>query len=143
MLIFLKSLRIERNSSDLLFKYCKTIKDWPESWVILRKDMTIAKAINKIFREFLIDQIEKRKSKRQIKKDAKYLQILGRELIASVHADRDWFKPEKKPCASDIISNYVDWLSDSIEEGKKHKYRFLYYFLLCQEVLNFLQCKRK
>jgi len=61
-----------KNSLSVLLEYCKDIDEWPDRWAIDNSDIQIGKSINEYFKLFLIDRIEKNRTKSTIKIYARY-----------------------------------------------------------------------
>ena len=92
------------NSTQLLVEYCKNINEWPTQWEIDKADVIIGQAINEYFKAFLLDRIEKGRSKKTIRISANYLWALGGELIRQINDD----EKERKLSAKNLILKYVD-----------------------------------
>ena len=92
------------SNTEIIYEYCKHIKNWPASWEISKEDLTIGQAIMEQFKLFLINRIEKGRSKRTIKRYTNYLWVLGGELIRRVNED----DTERNLIATDLILKYID-----------------------------------
>jgi hypothetical protein len=92
------------SSTEIIYEYCKHIKNWPTSWEISNEDLTIGQAIMEQFKLFLINLIEKGRAKRTIKRYTDYLWVLGGELIRRVNED----DTERNLIVTDLILKYID-----------------------------------
>ena len=93
-----------KNSTELLRKYCKDIDEWPNRWEIDEADVIIGQAINEYFKLFLLEKIEQGRTKKTIRITGNYLWALGGELIRQINDDES----ERKLSAKDLILKYVD-----------------------------------
>ncbi len=93
-----------RCAADLLSQYCKDIDDWANSWEIDAIDIKIGRDIVEQFKPFLIDRIEKGRTKKTIKMNGHYLWALGAELISRLNEDAT----ERKLSARELILKYID-----------------------------------
>jgi hypothetical protein len=71
----------KKTSAQILLEYCRDINEWPNRWTIVHTDIQVGKDINEYFKLFLIDRINKARTKSTIKIYARYLWALGGELI--------------------------------------------------------------
>lgn len=94
---------ISENSASLLLVYCKDIDEWPHRWAINHADISIGYAINEYFKCFLIDRIDKKRTKSTIKIYARYLWALGGELIRRIHDDNN----KGRMVSKDLILKYI------------------------------------
>jgi len=92
------------SDTEIIYGYCKRIKNWPTSWEISKEDLTIGQAIMEQFKLFLINRIEKGRAKRTIKRYTDYLWVLGGELIRRVNED----DAERNLIVTDLILKYID-----------------------------------
>jgi len=92
------------SGSELLYEYCKNIKNWSVSWKISTEDLAIGEEITEQFKQFLINHIEKGRAKRTIRRYADYLWVLGGELIRRINED----DTERSLIATDLILKYID-----------------------------------
>ena len=93
-----------KKNIDLLCEYCKDINKWPQKWEIDTRDIKIGLAINEQFKSFLIEQINKGKSKKTIKTYAHYLWALGGELIRQIN----YCDEERKLPARNLMLKYIN-----------------------------------
>src|SRR3990167_4989252 len=93
-----------KNLTDFLPAYCKKINNWPRSWAGMEEDVIIGQAITEQFKLFLIDLLEKERSKKTIRNYGDFLWVLGGELIRSINEDED----ERKLSARELILKYID-----------------------------------
>jgi len=122
------------SSAALLLKYCKDINDWPESWEIDEDDIEIGKALVEEFKPFLIEKIEKGRSRKTVRTDSHYLWALGGELISKLNED----ETQRKLSAKKLILEYIDesggpyWRhADSDEEHVR-------YDSVCKQLFKFM-----
>ena len=89
---------------ETLYQYCKTINSWPDSWEIVQEDILIGQALTEQFKLFLIDRIEKARTRKTIRAHANYLWALGGELIRKINEDDG----ERQLSAKELILKYID-----------------------------------
>jgi ribosome-binding protein aMBF1 (putative translation factor) len=122
------------SSTEIIYKYCKRIKNWPASWKISKEDLAIGQAIIEQFKLFLINRIEKGRAKRTIKRYTDYLWVLGGELIRRVNED----DAERNLIATDLILKYIDddggpYWHDARDEAEHAEYDSV-----CRQLFKFM-----
>jgi hypothetical protein len=95
---------VNQNSAALLNEYCKDINEWPGKWEIDSADIATGKSIVEQFKLFLVNRIEKGRTRKTIRMYCTYLWALGGELIRQVNEDED----ERRLSARNLIFKYVD-----------------------------------
>src|SRR5262245_16877400 len=124
----------ERNSHNILLGYCKDINDWPESWEIDSDDIRVGKAVLEYFKAFLVNKIEKGRSKKTIKNDSHYLWALGGELISHINEDED----ERKLSAKALILNYIDDSGGPLWQHASSELEHNQYDSICKQLFKFM-----
>jgi len=102
-----KDLPVQQSCIDaeaLVIEYCKNINQWSSQWEIGKADLKTGQSIVDQFKPFLMDSIEKGRSKKTIKTYAQYLWVLGGELIRQINDDPH----ERRLSARNLILKYID-----------------------------------
>jgi hypothetical protein len=119
---------------NILLEYCKDINDWPDSWEIDADDVRVGKHILEYFKAFLIDKIQKGRSKKTIKNDSHYLWALGGELISRINEDED----ERKLSAKNLILNYIDDSGGPLWHHASSELEHNQYDSVCKQLFKFI-----
>lgn len=122
------------SSQNLLLVYCKNINEWPESWEIDSDDIRVGNAILDYFKAFLLDKIEKGRSKKTIKNDSNYLWALGGELISRINEDDN----ERKLSAKELILNYIDDSGGPLWQHASSELEHNQYDSVCKQLFKFI-----
>jgi hypothetical protein len=122
------------SSTEIIYEYCKHIKNWSASWEISKEDLTIGQAIVEQFTLFLINGIEKGRAKRTIKRYTDYLWILGGELIRRVNED----DTERNLIVTDLILKYIDNEGGPYWRHARDEAEHAEYDSVCRQLFKFM-----
>lgn len=129
----LAELSSNKKDLSLLLAYCKDINEWPGRWAIDNSDIPIGKSINEYFKLFLIDRIEKNRTKSTIKIYARYLFALGGELIRHINDDNNKMLPSK-----DIFLKYIDSSGGPFWRHSRDDFTHARYDSVCKQLFKFV-----
>ena len=122
-----------KNSLSVLLEYCKDINEWPDRWAIDNSDIQIGKSINEYFKLFLIDRIEKNRTKSTIKIYARYFFALGGELIRHINDDNN-----KQLSSKDIFLKYIDSSGGPCWRNSRDDFTHARYDSVCKQFFKFV-----
>ena len=97
---------IEHNQKDLqqVSAICKDLDRWPESWAGGKEDIAVGEQLLGVFTVYLIQLINKGRTKATIRKHADYLWALGGEIIRDMSEDdTSGSMPD-----GDLVLKYID-----------------------------------
>ena len=117
----------------MLFEYCKDINEWPIRWALDNSDIQIGNSINEYFKLFLIDRIEKNRTKSTIKIYARYLLVLGGELIRHINDDNN-----KQLSSKDIFLKYIDSSGGPYWRHARDDFTHARYDSVCKQLFKFV-----
>lgn len=131
---YLQQSATSNDNKMLLYQYCKEIDNWAKSWEITDIDLVSGQAIVDEFKLFLLDSIQKGKSKRIIKNYAGYLWALGGVLIDNLYENKN----ERKLAARKLILKYIDniggpYWRHAYDESEHSKYDSV-----CRQLFKFM-----
>jgi len=129
----LAKISSNKNSLSLLFEYCKDINEWPIRWALDNSDIQIGNSINEYFKLFLIDRIEKNRTKSTIKIYARYLLVLGGELIRHINDDNN-----KQLSSKDIFLKYIDSSGGPYWRHARDDFTHARYDSVCKQLFKFV-----
>ena len=124
----------KKNSMKMLFQYCKNISEWHESWEGVTADLKIGLDIVEQFKPFLIDRIDKGRSKRTIKIYANYLWSLGGELIRELNENES----KRKLSARELILKYIDDSGGPYWRHARDEMEHRKYDSVCKQLFRFM-----
>jgi len=126
-----------KKNLPILYEYCKDINTWQNRWAISNADIEIGKAINKYFKLFLLDRIEKGRAKSTIKIYARYLWALGGELIRQINEE----EAERGLPAKQLILKYVNESGGPYWRHAYDDFEHARYDSVCKQLFKFInQC---
>jgi hypothetical protein len=99
-----EKFHVKQKSMALLNEYCKDINEWPDKWEIDSADIAIGKSILEQFKLFLVNRIEKGRTRKTIRMYSNHLWALGGELIRQVNENED----ERQLSGRNLILKYID-----------------------------------
>ena len=105
----------------------------------MEEDVIIGQAITEQFKLFLIDLLEKERSKKTIRNYGDFLWVLGGELIRSINEDED----ERKLSARELILKYIDdsggpYWRHADDESEHSRYDYV-----CKQLYKFMTSNSK
>ena len=122
------------NAEALMIEYCKDINQWPNKWEIGKADLKIGQSIVDQLKPFLIDSIEKGRSKKTIKTYAQYLWVLGGELIRQINDDPH----ERRLSARNLILKYIDDSGGPYWRHARDELEHARYDSICKRLFKFM-----
>jgi hypothetical protein len=125
----------KHSPQNLLLDYCKNMNEWPFSWEIDSDDIRVGKAILEHFKAFLLDKIEKRRSKKTIKNDSNYLWALGAELISRINENDE----QRRLSPKKLILHYIDDSGGPLWHHASSELEHNQYDSLCKQLFKFIK----
>ena len=122
---------------EWLLQYCKDIENWPARWEITKQDLVVGQPIRDQLKLFLINCIEKGRSKRTVKMYSDYLWVLGGELIRRLNEDES----ERVLSAKDLILKHIDSLGGPYWRHARDEFEHAQYDFVCRQFFKFITLK--
>jgi len=128
---------LHKKTADLLLEYCKDINGWPKSWRIEHVDIKFGEELLNEFKSFLIEKIEQGRAKNTIKIYARYLWVLGGEIISQINTD-DY---DRKLMPRDVLLNSLDESGGPYWPGAFDELQHRRYDSICRLLYKFMTRK--